>query len=55
MSLRTVLSSEHKTDKTTCLSGHVAIYVIALTPFTGRMPVRISMGETSMEPELRTS
>jgi hypothetical protein len=35
----TVFSSEHKVDKTTCLSGVVAIYVIALTPLTGRIAV----------------
>jgi hypothetical protein len=45
---RTVLSSEHKTDRTTCLSGHVAMYVMALTPFTGRIPVRVSMDEMSI-------
>lgn len=39
---QTVFSSEHRTDKTTCLSGQVAIYVMALTPFTGRMPAHIS-------------
>jgi hypothetical protein len=41
-SVPTVLSSEHRVDKTTCLSGHVAMYVIALTPFTGRIPAHIS-------------
>lgn len=34
----TVLRSEQRSDSTTCLSGHVAMYVIALTPFTGRTP-----------------
>ena len=32
---RTVFSIEQSTDKTTCFSGHVAMYVMALTPFTG--------------------
>jgi UDP-N-acetylglucosamine:LPS N-acetylglucosamine transferase len=54
MPSRTVLSNEHKTDKTTCLSGHVAIYVMALTPFTGRMPVCISMEDMAIGPEWRT-
>jgi hypothetical protein len=31
----TVFSNEHKTERTTCLSGQVAIYVMALTPRTG--------------------
>jgi hypothetical protein len=30
-----VFSNEHKTERTTCLSGQVAIYVMALTPRTG--------------------
>jgi hypothetical protein len=38
----TVFSSEHKTDRTTCLSEHVAIYVMALTPFTGRIPAPVN-------------
>lgn len=54
MSPRTVLSNEHKTDRTTCLSGHVAMYVMALTPFTGRIPVRISIDGVLSGPELRT-
>jgi hypothetical protein len=36
-SLLTVFRSEQSTDSTTCLSGQVAMYVIALTPLTGRM------------------
>jgi hypothetical protein len=35
--LLTVLSKEQRTDRTTCLSGQVAIYVMALTPTTGSM------------------
>lgn len=35
----TVFSIEQRTDRTTCFSGHVAMYVIALTPFTGKIAV----------------
>jgi hypothetical protein len=51
---RTVLSNEHKTDRTTCLSGQVAIYVMALTPFTGRMPAHISKATIVGRQWLRT-
>lgn len=37
ISSRTVLSSEQSTDNTTCLSGHVQIWVKARTPFCGRV------------------
>jgi hypothetical protein len=53
-SVPTVFSSEHKVDRTTCLSGHVAMYVIALTPFTGRIPAQISTAQ-AMRDGLRTS
>src|SRR5690349_17370169 len=33
----TVFSMEQSTDRTTCFSGQVAMYVMALTPFTGSM------------------
>ena len=38
----TVLRHEHKIDSTTCLSGQVARYVSALTPFMGRTSVTIN-------------
>lgn len=33
----TVFNSEHRTDRTNCLSCLVAMYVIALTPCTGKI------------------
>lgn len=33
----TVFSSEQSNERTTCLSGHVVMYVMALTPLTGRI------------------
>ena len=36
----TVFNMEQSTDRTTCFSGQVAIYVMAFTPFTGSMAAR---------------
>jgi hypothetical protein len=49
-----VFSREHKTDRTTCLSEHVAIYVMALTPFTGRIPAEVSAARLLQGRGLRT-
>ena len=38
----TVFRSEQRTDRTTCLSGHVVRYVKALVPLTGRISLLIS-------------
>lgn len=38
----TVFRSEQRTDNTTCLSGQLARYVMALTPLTGKTSVRIN-------------
>jgi hypothetical protein len=34
---RTVFNMEQRTERTTCFSGHVAMYVMALTPLTGKI------------------
>ena len=34
---RTVLSCEQRSDNTSCLSGHVVMYVMALTPLIGKI------------------
>ena len=38
----TVFRKEQSIDSTTCLSGQVAIYVMALTPFVGRTSDNVS-------------
>lgn len=45
----TVFSKEHRVVSTICLSEHVAMYVIALTPFTGSRPFVVSIRATGIE------